>query len=700
MTTDPRYALCPCGSGKKFKWCCEPISRDIQHAFQQEAEGQHDTARRLMAEVVAKNAQNPEAWGRQAQLLAAGGKADEAEESLQKAFEINPNYPFGLLLRAQFRYNEGEIAGALLLARKAADAYAPDALGYLSEVYSLIFQCEMKLHRTVAARAAVRIVAHCDPADTQVSEFFESEFGANSRQPAAARRDYELLPPAPKVSGDRRAAWDQALASIATPRLGDLARLFDSLTKEDPQDASAWFNLGLARAWLGDNRAALDALNRYLELEVDEDRATTAAALMEVLRFGDGLENECDYHDYSFAFQMKDGPAVTKVLDDWQAAHRLIVPPNQQEGTLIALVLEFSQAGILTAGSAPAEVARLAGYFAVMPPIIRVWGTDKDAIGRLRDELRGRLNIGLGEAQERRSPPQFSDVVSEALIFPIGTEPADAAARRVLDHAENYYEEKWIHKPRRSLSGNNPKDAAGFPVLRKKLRGVIQFIQDCAEHGMLAGYNFDRLRRKLGLSADAPASAVAAPGAQNISALGAEELAALNVESLSDEQVEQAFQAAQKLDADELTKHFGKALSSRQPKADKPDRFYLFSYLTQRAQKDGELDAALDFVNEGESQDCTHNEGKRRNDYELRRGQIHARRGEADQAEDVFRRLIERTPSEMKYRVAAADAMITLKQGAKAVRFAEEGLVEARNRNDRDSEGHLMELADAAKRMG
>ena len=122
MSSDP-YAICPCGSGKKFKWCCEPIYRDIEHAFAQEAEGQHETALRFMADIAAKHAQNPEAWGRQAQLLAANGKLEEAEEALQKAFALNPNYPFGLLLRAQFRFNEGELGGALLLARKAADAY-------------------------------------------------------------------------------------------------------------------------------------------------------------------------------------------------------------------------------------------------------------------------------------------------------------------------------------------------------------------------------------------------------------------------------------------------------------------------------------------------------------------------------------------------------------------------------------------------
>jgi tetratricopeptide (TPR) repeat protein len=696
MTTDP-YASCPCGSGKKFKWCCEPIYKDIERAFEQESQGQHDTARRLMAEVVAKHPQNPEVWGRQAQLLAALEQQDPAEESLQKAFELNPSYPFGLLLRAQFRFSEGEIAGALLLARRAAEAYAPDAREYLGEVYTIIYQCETKLHRPVAARAALLIVAHCDPGDDQLRQYFEAEFGAKGRLPAAARREYILLPPGPNVAGDRRAALDRAVGSAANPRLGDLARSFESLTKEDGNDAAAWFNLGLARAWLGDNRAALEALTCYLELESDDTRATTAATLMEVLRIGDGLEDECDYHEYSFAFRLRDGAAVSKILEDWQTARRLIVPANQQEGSLLALVLEFTQTGIITTGSAPAEVARLAGYFVVVGQLIRVWGADKDAVGRLREELRSRLNLGIGEAEVRRRPPEFSDILSDAVTFPM-SQPAEEGARRVLEHAEHYFEGAWVQKPRRSLSGNTPADAVGFPVLRKKLRGVIAFIQDCAANSMLPPYDFDRLRRRLGLIEGEGAAQPSTQG-PDVSAMGTGELGALNAETLADDQLEQAFQAAQKLDAEDLAHRFGKTLVGRPPSAAKPDRYYLFSYLTQQALKEGELDAALDYVNEGESQDCTHNEGRRRNDYELRRGQVHAKRGEADKAEDVFRRLIERTPAEMRFRSSAAEAMIALKQGAKALRFAEDGLVEARRRNDRDAEGHLQELAAAAKKQ-
>ena len=174
------------------------------------------------------------------------------------------------------------------------------------------------------------------------------------------------------------------------------------------------------------------------------------------------------------------------------------------------------------------------------------------------------------------------------------------------------------------------------------------------------------------------------------------ELAALKDQPLTDEQLDQAYQAARNLDAKEVTRHFLGQVLARPAQA---DRYPLYSQLVQMDLDDRDLDAALDHVNEGEKADCEHNEGRRRNDYELRRGQVHVKRGEADAAADVFQRLIERAPDELKYRGSAAEAMLSLKQGARALKFAEDGLEAARRRGDRDTEQYLQELAAAAKKQ-
>ncbi len=84
MAVNP-YDQCPCGSGKKFKWCCQDIYTDIDAAFEQAAAGQHEAAIRKLDDVVAAHPGNPEAHGRRAQLLASLGRIDDPEAALERA---------------------------------------------------------------------------------------------------------------------------------------------------------------------------------------------------------------------------------------------------------------------------------------------------------------------------------------------------------------------------------------------------------------------------------------------------------------------------------------------------------------------------------------------------------------------------------------------------------------------------------------
>jgi hypothetical protein len=351
-----------------------------------------------------------------------------------------------------------------------------------------------------------------------------------------------------------------------------------------------------------------------------------------------------------------------------------------------------------------------AGHVLIAGNVFQISSPLKEPMDRVKNEVRQALGLGLGELHERRGPGQFREVTAEALLFPISQAAEENFQERMLEHAGRFYEDTWIHRPSRSLSGIAPVDAVGSPRLRKKVRGMIQFIEECARDGALAKYDFNRLRRKLNLLDTAPAQPAAPAGAApagtapavvgDLSAMGAAELSALDVARLSDEQLEAAYQTAHRLSSEELAANFARALVGRPARAERADRFPWFLFLIQKALRDDDTTAALDHVNEGERQDCEHNEGKRRNDYELRRAQVHVKRGEAGEAQDVYQRLIDRVPTNLSYRGDAAEAMLRLKQPTRALQFAEAGLEAARRQNDRDNEGRMLDLVSAAKKQG
>jgi tetratricopeptide (TPR) repeat protein len=684
MAFDP-YDPCPCGSGKKFKWCCQPVYVQIDKAFQQDADGQHDAALRTMEEVCAEHPSNPEVWGRKAQLLYQMNKIEEAEAALQKAFDINPNYPFGYYLRGRFRHFEGEIPGALLLFRKAAEVYDPIARNILAQIYSLITECELKLNRPVAARAALEMAAKQEPANPDYKKGMDEVFGAESKLPVVARKEYAYQ----KMSGDT-----PALQAATTGKLSDALKAFEQLTSQRPDDAAAWYNLGLTNAWSGDNAAALTALDRSVQLDSDEDRAAQTWALAEVLRCGHGLEGQADYVEHTATFPMRNPEAFVRFLHELESERRLMgVQVRQEDGIITAVLLEKVTA--LTPELAARQLPRLGAYMMVLGDMVRLWNGNQETFESSLAEVKQRTGAALGEPYLRDGPAHFADVLSEGLAFP--TQATDEAEGKKLMQGflERFLEETWIHKPLRALGQIPPIDAAGHTVLRRKLRGVVNFLEDCAAT-IGSAYDFNRLRRKLGLLAAAPGTA---PAGVDIGSMSAAELAALSLDSLSVLELEQAFQSALKLDAKDLAGKFASTLIGRPPSPEKPDRFPVFNQLVQQALAEGDTETALDHLNAGEKADCEHNEGRRRNDYELRRGQIQAKRGEYDEAAKVFESLIERAPAELRYRGSAAEAMLSAKQPGRALAFAEGGLKKSREQNNRDSEQYFLELTAAASKQ-
>ncbi|MBL8794060.1 MAG: tetratricopeptide repeat protein [Planctomycetia bacterium] len=693
------YSPCPCGSGKKFKWCCHDVHVPITKAYQQDEDGQHEVALKLMDDLAAAHPNNPEVWGRKADLLWRNQKPEEAEAALQKAFDLNPNYAFGLFLQGLFRHAEGELRGALLLFHKAADLIDPEAKDLLGSVWTLIADSEMKMNRPVASRAAMKLAVRCNPADEGLRNALDGYDDERSPLPKSARRDYAFEKPAASLPAERKAAWDQALARGASGKMSDAAKAFWELTESDPNHAPAWYNLALLRAWLGDNRGALDALDRYIHLESDAGKAAAAWALGEALRFGQGMEEQADVLEYSYLYQIADPQRAAQAVQYWQEQRKLIVfPGRENEPVLNALVLERPTA--LTAEQAASRPPHLGAYLLIIMDRLRIWHTDPEALERVRTELLEKSAGGLAHETKEVNTPGFRDALSASMIFPVDV--ADPAQRKQLVQQENerYFEEKWLHQPRKSLNGTPPIDAAGHPVLRNKLAGIVQFMEECAVPSGTP-YDFDRLRRKLGLLAGGPVAAATPTASEpDIAGMGVPELVQLPTATLSDDQLEKAYQSALKLDARDLAGRFALELVGRPPRAERPDRYPWYAHLVQLALAEGKPDAALDFLNEGEKADCEQNEGRRRNDYELRRGQLHAKRGEFDQAQDVFDRLIERVPAELRYRGTATEAMLTARQGGKALRFAEPGLALAREKQDRDSEQYFLELIDAAKRQG
>lgn len=695
------YSSCPCGSGKKFKWCCHPIHAELERAFAQDEAGQHEGAIKTMDEIIANHPDNAEVLGRKAQLLFNQGKTEPAEETLQKALDLNPNYAFGYMLRGMFREAEGEIPGALLLFRKALELYDPTAVLLLAQLHSMVAECELKLNRPVAARASLQKAVNLVPNHEGLRQNMQQVFGDQSQLPFCARREYRFIGLPADAPTERKARWDQIMKSAEAAKFADAAKMFEELTAGDPLDTSAWYDLALTKAWVGDNKCALLALEKYIEIEPNEDYAEGAAALAEVLRCGHDMIDQANYIEHSVHFLARDFPQVVNFMQNWAREGKLLImqasEPNNPVPVLGGMIIESKP--ILTA-SLGTQPQSLGAYFVLIANRIRLWHTNWDTLKLVIDDVKTKLGPAISEVQTDKVPANFNDLLAEAVIILPSDSAGEVLQSKAMERVQHFFEEVWPQRPLRSLNLIPPVDAAGHAVLRKKLRGAVRFLQDCASMQQSKGYDFDRLRRKLSLMPDGAATTPKGETSTgDITAMGPAELAALAVSSLNAAQLDTAYRTALKADAKDLAGKFAEAIVAQPKDAERPDRFPYFNHLIQLALGEGDANKAMQRVDEGEKADCEGNEGRRRNDYELLRARSHIRRGETKEAQDVFDRLISRMPSEMKYHGAATEAMLSARQGAGALRFAEGGLKAAREKNDRDSEQYFLELVGAAKKM-
>ncbi len=163
------YSPCTCASGKKFRFCCQPIFRELAFAMCAAEDGKLDEAMRYMKEAEAKVGATPEVLCRYAICWSFFDKEKCAEYS-RRALEANPNHPrtnfiCGVDARIAKRYDE-----ALGYYNKAIENYPAECRYQLNEVYNNIGTVYYDLNDLKSAKAAWEKGLVLLPSDRMVKE--------------------------------------------------------------------------------------------------------------------------------------------------------------------------------------------------------------------------------------------------------------------------------------------------------------------------------------------------------------------------------------------------------------------------------------------------------------------------------------------------------------------------------------------------
>ena len=131
------YAPCPCASGKKYKFCCKPIFREIIEAMTEAEKGQKSEALKFIQEAKKRVGETAEVLCREA-IVHSFFDEVEFDRLLNCCLDRFPNHPRANYIKGLHFREKGRFLEAITFYKKAIDNYPKTDRFHLNEAYNNI----------------------------------------------------------------------------------------------------------------------------------------------------------------------------------------------------------------------------------------------------------------------------------------------------------------------------------------------------------------------------------------------------------------------------------------------------------------------------------------------------------------------------------------------------------------------------------
>ena len=517
MPMDP-YTICPCGSGKKLKFCCQPISSEMEKVERLIENHQPRMALQILDKLAKTNEQNPWVITRQAASLLSDDRAADAKTALLKFLRQRSDHPSANALYAMAMLQcDGlpEARKAIQRAFRFSIAAEPVIVAGLAQ-----YVCEYhwQLEQFIAARQHMVMALQLGN-ESQREEVLKllMEFDADPSVPFVFRGGQMIPEYSPPEAAAEKVNKAQRLASVGC--WGDAAaQLTDVAEQIDSGSAALWGLIGLYRAWNGDEAAAALALHKSAELDIANfDSAVETEALAQE------LDRNVPGHCVNLRTTVFDTDAVSRLLSKLDESPLLIkipsqTPPEDQEQPLAGVYAVLDRVpGEFKSDIQMADLSRIVGRITVLdsnpekalPPRAlatalegtklqkteaALFATAGDLVRRATDFPEEGRTIGVERPDDE--PMTFDYYMPKAIA---------AGDRRRLrkEFFERCWGDGWKTHPLRALEGKTPKQVASDPASQLKLSGALDCLEAIADD-MFSMAPIDEIRKEFGLPAPTP----------------------------------------------------------------------------------------------------------------------------------------------------------------------------------------------------
>ncbi|MFO0918902.1 MAG: SEC-C domain-containing protein [Planctomycetaceae bacterium] len=542
MAYDP-YALCPCGSGKKLKFCCQAIADDMERITRLIDNNQLRGALQQLEALDKRQPLNEWVTTTRALILIEIGESVAARDLLRGWLETHPEGDFAEVLFAVAQLQADGYDAAKKAVQRAyhrgAKKYPTMISGLAGAVAAVMQQRDQPLAVRECLALALRFAA-----DQNRQELFVRllEFDADQELEYPLRSMHPL--PAISAGSEHDKDVKRALKLASIGCWDHAADLLTGLAEKSSSAGALWQAAGLCRAFDGDSVRAAQVLHRAAAECAEFAVAVECEVLAQLLDRQQAPEQR------SFLAVSADVQAVSRLLSTLDAQPRLVrvpVPPQRDADhpTPSALyqvldrpALTERDALTLTLDAIPQVWAQIVVYDAEgdqQPRLVLTGlsGPPFDGAMELLKSLAGDQIQWSSEPPESLwQIPREQDILTWQWSFP---PKMSISRRRELDREQwrRITQEIWPNHAQAALGGNTPLGAAPDSARRVALTAaVLVFDADCAcrRHSL----DTEALFRRLGLE---PLAALTLSPETSPNSLSILQLHRLDVGSLTDEQL-------------------------------------------------------------------------------------------------------------------------------------------------------------------
>ena len=317
MGLDP-YSPCPCGSGKKLKFCeCAVDSADIEKVVVAIDGDQRIAAIDLMDRILLQKPHQKALLALKAMVQFQLRDVPNARKTSAAFLAIAPTNPVALTLSSFGDLEDGKLSEAVLKVQKAIAASSrelhyliPDAL--MSIAQSLVIQGKF-----LAARAhlLLRFSMLGEQEEDRMGEQLLYRLEHAEDMPLACKQDFQVHPCDSAAS--YAVEFETALEAARNGSWLTAAQQFESLDKKHPHQAAILFNLGVFQTYLADPHAPATWRNYASVPNLPVEDAVEAELLSQALDPTAVSEN---VDEIRITYAVKD---VSHLLEVLTADHRV-----------------------------------------------------------------------------------------------------------------------------------------------------------------------------------------------------------------------------------------------------------------------------------------------------------------------------------------------------------------------------------------